>query len=244
LYLDTGHYAYRGGGIPYLHLKNVDDNKQKQVEKKETPFAHAVELGMFCEASRGIMAFPALTRLLHTKGYDGPATVEQDMVPTAFDKPLPISRSTRAYLQKIGLGQKLGEVSEWPYAIAKNGGRVDLSTIRAQNTGQSRVVFLKKFEQSWCALVNWDTSLMPFAYMWQETGGSQDSPHFGKSYTTGLEPSSSLFGHGLVEAIEKTHAQLTLQNGKTRIIQLIATMFADVRSVKNVHADGQVEFGA
>ncbi len=115
LCLDTGHHAYRGGDavrflekhfsrIPYLHLKSVDAEKQKQVEKQETPFARAVELGVFCEPSRGTVDFLALARLLKDKAYDGWATVEQDMFPAPFDRPLPIARSTRAYLKEIGLG--------------------------------------------------------------------------------------------------------------------------------------------
>ena len=115
LCLDTGHHAYRGGDpvrfvrkhfsrINYLHLKSVDGEMQKAVVEKGTPFAHAVELGAFCEPSSGIVDFPALARCLRELSYDGWATVEQDMFPTAFDKPLPIARRTRQYLREIGLG--------------------------------------------------------------------------------------------------------------------------------------------
>jgi len=115
LCLDTGHHAYRGGEpvrflekhfsrIPYLHLKSVNAEKQREVAQKETPFARAVELGVFCEPSRGIVDFLALAQLLKAKSYDGWATVEQDMFPAPFDQPLPIARSTRAYLKEIGLG--------------------------------------------------------------------------------------------------------------------------------------------
>jgi hypothetical protein len=148
---------------------------------------------------------------------------------------------------------KLGEVSEWPYAIAKDGRKVDLSQIPARNSGLSRVLFLKDFAEPWCALVNpvsqlgmalrWNTNLMPYACMWQETGGVQDFPHFGKTYTTALEPSTCLFGHGLIEAIEKTQTQLTLQGGGTQTLELTATIFTDGRSVKHMFHDGEVEFG-
>lgn len=114
LCLDTGHHAYRGGDpvrflekhfsrIAYLHLKSVDAEKQKQVEEKQTPFARAVELGVFCEPSRGVVDFLALARVLKERGYDGWATVEQDMFPAPFDQPFPIARRTRAYLKEIGL---------------------------------------------------------------------------------------------------------------------------------------------
>jgi len=115
LCLDTGHHAYRGGDpvrflrkhfsrINYLHLKSVDGEKQKAVAEQETSFARAVELGVFCEPSSGIVDFPALVRSLKELSYSGWATVEQDMFPTVFDKPLPIARRTRQYLKEIGLG--------------------------------------------------------------------------------------------------------------------------------------------
>jgi inosose dehydratase len=115
LCLDTGHHAYRGGDpvrflrkhasrVPYLHLKNVDRAKQEEVAASGIPFATAVEMGIFCEPSRGIVDFTSLADLLRTLPYDGWVTVEQDMFPVAFDKPLPIARRTRQYLREIGIG--------------------------------------------------------------------------------------------------------------------------------------------
>jgi inosose dehydratase len=115
LCLDTGHHAYTGGDplrfmekyfsrISYLHLKSVDAEKQKLVARTQSPFARAVELGVFCEPSRGVVDFPALSKLLKDRAYAGWATVEQDMFPAPFDQPLPIARRTRVYLKEIGLG--------------------------------------------------------------------------------------------------------------------------------------------
>ncbi|HLH28372.1 MAG TPA: TIM barrel protein, partial [Acidimicrobiales bacterium] len=115
LCLDTGHHAYRGGDpvaffrrhaarIPYLHLKSVDPAKQERVERERIPFALAVADDMFCEPDRGAVDFLAFRDALREADYDGWATVEQDMYPAPFDKPLPIARRTRAYLRSIGLG--------------------------------------------------------------------------------------------------------------------------------------------
>jgi inosose dehydratase len=115
LCLDTGHHAYRGGDpvaffrrhharIPYLHLKSVDPQKQAWVERERIPFAIAVANDMFCEPDRGAVDFNAFLAALREVGYDGWATVEQDMYPAPFDKPLPIAKRTRAYLRSIGLG--------------------------------------------------------------------------------------------------------------------------------------------
>lgn len=113
--LDTGHHAYRGGDpvaflrkhherIPYLHLKSVDSQKQREVEQKNIPFAAAIADDMFCEPSQGAVDFLALRDLMHELNYDGFAIVEQDMYPCPFDKPLPIAKRTRAYLRDIGIG--------------------------------------------------------------------------------------------------------------------------------------------
>jgi inosose dehydratase len=113
--LDTGHHAYRGGDpvaffrrhhgrIRYLHLKSVDRRKQQWVERERVPFAVAVAGDMFCEPSVGAVDFAALRDALREFDYDGLATVEQDMYPAPFDKPLPIAQRTRAYLREIGLG--------------------------------------------------------------------------------------------------------------------------------------------
>ena len=115
LCFDTGHHAYRGGDpiafmrkhhrrIPYLHLKSVDGGIQKQVERENIPFAKAVAMDMFCEPARGMVDFIAFRDVLREIQYDGWATVEQDMYPAPFDKPLPIAKRTREYLRSIGLG--------------------------------------------------------------------------------------------------------------------------------------------
>jgi inosose dehydratase len=115
LCLDTGHHAYRGGDpvsfmrrhhhrISYLHLKSVDRDVQKRVESEHVPFATAVEMGVFCEPSNGAVDFLAFRDVLREVGYDGWATVEQDMYPVPFDKPLPIAQRSRSYLREIGIG--------------------------------------------------------------------------------------------------------------------------------------------
>ena len=115
LCFDTGHHAYRGGDaiafmrrhherIPYLHLKSVDPEKQRWVEREGVPFAAAVAADMFCPPDRGAVDFIALRDLLGEIGYQGFAIVEQDMYPAPFDKPLPIARQTREYLRRIGIG--------------------------------------------------------------------------------------------------------------------------------------------
>jgi inosose dehydratase len=115
LCLDTGHHAYRGGDpvafmrkhharIPYLHLKSVDRDIQRKVEREKIPFGKAVAIDMFCEPSKGAVDFIALRDLLREINFNGFGIVEQDMYPAPFDKPLPIAKRTRQYLKDIGIG--------------------------------------------------------------------------------------------------------------------------------------------
>ena len=112
--LDTGHHAYRGGDpvdfmrrhherVPYMHLKNVDAQVQKRVEEEKIPFATAVTMDVFCEPSRGTVDFLAFRDVLREIEFDGWVTVEQDIYPAPFEKPLPIARRTLAYLREIGM---------------------------------------------------------------------------------------------------------------------------------------------
>ncbi len=113
--LDVGHFSYRGidavdfirrhhARIPYLHFKSVDPDIRKIVETEEIPFARAVQMGIFCEPSKGLVDYLALRDVLLEVDFNGFAIVEQDMYPAPFDKPLPIAKRTRAYLRQIGMG--------------------------------------------------------------------------------------------------------------------------------------------
>jgi len=115
LCLDTGHHVYRGGDpvaffrrhherIEYLHLKNVDADKQQWVERESIPFVTAVKNETFCEPAQGVVDFEAFRDALEEFDYDGWATVEQDMFQPPLDKPLPIAKRTREYLRQIGWG--------------------------------------------------------------------------------------------------------------------------------------------
>jgi inosose dehydratase len=115
LCLDTGHHAYRGGDpvafmrrhherTPYLHLKSVDRDIQQRVAADRIPWGAAVAMDVFCEPAKGAVDFLAFRDLLCEISFNGTATVEQDMYPAPFDKPLPIARRTREYLREIGIG--------------------------------------------------------------------------------------------------------------------------------------------
>ena len=115
LCVDTGHLAYTGGDpvsfilknhdrISYLHLKDIDGSILKDIRKNNLPMVRATEMGVFNEPPGGLVDFEKLANVLNTIGYDGWATVEQDMYKPAHDVPLPIAKRTRKYLKEVGIG--------------------------------------------------------------------------------------------------------------------------------------------
>ena len=114
--LDTGHHAYCGGDavafmrrhhkrIPYLHIKNADQEAIDQVRKENIPFAKASQLGMFRDMTKGAVDLPGLRKVMEEVGYSGWVMVEQDLYPLeSFDEALVIAKQTRAYLREIGIG--------------------------------------------------------------------------------------------------------------------------------------------
>ncbi|MBF7025538.1 sugar phosphate isomerase/epimerase family protein [Staphylococcus kloosii] len=117
LCLDTGHHAYTGGNsvefmkkyhdrIPYLHLKSCDMEVKKKMEENDWSFATAVAEGIMCEPELGIVDMDAFFKVLNDIDYNGWIVVEQDMYPIESDKPYPIAKRTREYLEKQINAQK------------------------------------------------------------------------------------------------------------------------------------------
>ncbi|WP_338448131.1 sugar phosphate isomerase/epimerase [Niallia oryzisoli] len=112
LCLDTGHHAYADGDpvafmhkhharIPYLHIKSCDLKVREKMQKEGWSFAKAVSEDVMCEPELGVVDMEAFFEVLQDIQYNGWAIVEQDMYPAPFDKPYPIAKRTKEYLDKI-----------------------------------------------------------------------------------------------------------------------------------------------
>jgi inosose dehydratase len=104
---DTGHLAYAGvssvelfrdyaGRIGYVHLKDVDGDLLARVRADGVDFVRAVELGLFTELGKGIVAIRDIMDSLVESGYHGWLIVEQD----APRDPLGAALSNRKYLRE------------------------------------------------------------------------------------------------------------------------------------------------
>jgi hypothetical protein len=97
----------------------------------------------------------------------------------------------------------------WPAVPADGGGQTDLSVV-PEPGGPSDIVYLAGFTAGWYELhrpdgaavrVEWDASVLPYLWLWQELGASAGYPWWGRAYVLGIEPFSSWPTNGLAEAV-------------------------------------------
>jgi inosose dehydratase len=115
LCLDTGHLAYRHAdnvavirGYPerigYVHIKQMDPAIVEVADRDGLAFGQAVAMGASCEPPAGEPEIEEVAKALLGLDRDLFVVVEQDMYPTAFDKPKPIAQRTYDYLRGVGIG--------------------------------------------------------------------------------------------------------------------------------------------
>jgi inosose dehydratase len=113
LCVDTGHMAYAGidpvafyrrhrSRIMHFHLKDIDPAVHRRVLRERVPFLEAVAGKVFCPLGKGIVDWPGLAAVLAQTGFDGAATIEQDIDPTVSLSPIDDARASLAYLRSVG----------------------------------------------------------------------------------------------------------------------------------------------
>ena len=96
-----------------------------------------------------------------------------------------------------------GSTGRWPRVPARDGGMLDLShpvtgsLLCYVNDLAEPSVRLSRPELA--ATIDWDGPFAGF-WMWWELGGTHDAPWGGAAHVIGIEPSSTLSGHGLARA--------------------------------------------
>ncbi|TMR10189.1 DUF4432 family protein [Nonomuraea turkmeniaca] len=115
----------------------------------------------------------------------------------------------------------------WPKVPAERGGATDLSVVQEPGS-PSDIVYLTGFDEGWYELlgdigirVEWEASLLPYLWMWQELGASTGYPWWGRAYTVGLEPFSSMPTDGLAAAVDNGTA-LALDPYETKVLRMRA----------------------
>jgi hypothetical protein len=114
----------------------------------------------------------------------------------------------------------------WPTVPAADGGTLDLSVAPPPGT-PSDIVYLTGFPEGWYEVTNgdlglrveWDAAVLPYLWMWQEFGGTTGYPWWGRAWTLGLEPFSSMPTNGLAEAVANGTA-MKLEPHSTKALRL------------------------
>jgi hypothetical protein len=125
----------------------------------------------------------------------------------------------------------------WPVVPGANLDTVDLSLI-PQPGEPSDIVYLTGFRGTgWYEVadprsgaglrVEWDATVLPYLWLWQELGATTDYPWWGRAYVVGLEPFSSYPTDGLATAVANGTA-LRLAAGGRRRLRLTARPLEEV----------------
>jgi hypothetical protein len=119
----------------------------------------------------------------------------------------------------------------WPLVAAEGGGELDLSLVPDRGE-PSEIVYLAGFPEGRYEVrdpdrlglrVEWDASVMPYLWFWQEFGATRGYPWYGRHYNIGLEPFTSYPTNGLEEAVRLGTA-LELGPGERRDFRVSATV--------------------
>lgn len=118
-------------------------------------------------------------------------------------------------ISSVGRRLKANEEFTWPLARGEGGDEVDFSKIPPKKT-KSEILYLHELKYpkysinsptiGLCVQVSWDKTNFPYLWFWQEFGGANEYPWFGKHFNIGLEPFSSYPTNGLAEAVENGSA--------------------------------------
>lgn len=146
-----------------------------------------------------------------------------------------------------------GAQGEWPFLPGTNGMPVDLRAFPSRTEKCSDMLFASELSEGWVAACNprlrmgfglsWPLEIWPYLWLWQELQGSRKAPWFGRAYTIGLEPFSSLPDSqvpGLQGAVGNGTA-LMLNGGESRTAKYHAVAFPYTGKLKRIKENGEVE---
>ena len=114
-------------------------------------------------------------------------------------------------------GRRVGATSEfrWPIGLDSKNLEIDFSHIPERGT-ESELLYISDFEEPSFRIESsdlnlaidfeWDQTIFPYIWYWQEFGKSKEYPWFGKNFNIGLEPFSSFPTNGLAEAVNNHSA--------------------------------------
>ncbi len=125
-----------------------------------------------------------------------------------------------------------GARGTWPMLPSKAGGSLDLAHPQA---GWATVIYLMGFDEPWAAirrtdnaiaaLLTWDGTRFPCAWLWYELAATQDAPWNGRTRLISIEPNTTPCAMGLGEAIARGAPLLRLEPGSSIDASIVLHVF-------------------
>jgi hypothetical protein len=144
---------------------------------------------------------------------------------------------------------ELGKSYIWPY-VQRNGKSLDLTMLPAPEQRRHMLAYLQDFEEGWYAFTNtrlgfgvglaWPLEVFPYAWFWQEFSASEGFPWYRSARCAAIEPFTSIPGHGLVTAMERTGTHRTLAAGESLAAELSVVFFESRTGVSRIAGNGDV----
>jgi hypothetical protein len=172
----------------------------------------------------------------------GPPFLDETCVVRAKATGIEVNNFHRSGLWEPGAGYK------FPLAPNRRSGKLeDVTRILPKSTGSADGICFTGLKEGWFGVTSerlglgigmaWDAGLFRFLWMWQEYGGHDDFPWFGRTYNIALEPFTSWPPAGITTAIKNGSARILKPN---EIIEtnLVAVFYEG--DVSQVRLDGSV----
>jgi uncharacterized protein DUF4432 len=125
-----------------------------------------------------------------------------------------------------------GSSHDWPVVETRDGRRLDLSVVPGAGTRGGRLLlgYLSGFDEGAVSIENdalglactlsWQLDVFPYAWLWQELGGTAGRPWFGGAYAMAIEPATSFPASGLGGVVATTGTHRVLAPGASAATEL------------------------
>jgi hypothetical protein len=143
-----------------------------------------------------------------------------------------------------------GASGTWPQVPGKRGEHVDLRAVPPAPC--QRFYGLSGLPAGWCALRNpasgyglalaWDVAAFPCVWVWQDNGGDQGFPWYGRAQLTAIEPATQWPATGLGDALRMGQARQLEPGAEARSWLTCALFRATERPVRAVDRQGNITY--
>ncbi len=141
-----------------------------------------------------------------------------------------------------------GTTTRWPEYRSVSGHLDNLAVLPEPDTAHVNELYISDLSDGWWAMTNsrlgagfalhWDTAVFPYLWLWRTLGPAPGYPWYGRTYTLGLEPFSSVPPQ--FDLARQAGTLLEIPAGGSLETQLIASAFEGKVRARTVAADGTV----